>query len=125
MKDFSKEDRAQRERLERQSPSGARVDMAGRLNALAAGRGNRELPGVSAYLLLQGMQARGRAVAKTNAKHDRLAASGRLDTLDRIHPGSPLRRAATKTKPPSGGSVSPDRIDLRAFVANQLRARYW
>jgi hypothetical protein len=104
MKDFTKEDREQRERLERQSPSGSRLDVAGRLNRMAVA--SAELPGMTAYVLLRGMQARGRNVARRNAKHDRMMAAGRLndgegegERLDRIHP--------------------------RTIAAQELRRRYW
>jgi hypothetical protein len=92
MKDFTKEDRAQRERLERASPDMARLDRVGGLNKIAAGAAGRELPGLAAYVLMRGMQARGRDIVRRNEKFERMLATGRLDIevegerFDRLHP---------------------------------------
>ena len=115
MRDFTVEDRAQRERLERASPSAPRLDMAAMVNGMAAGRGDKELPGVASYLLLHGMQAHRRHVDRLNAKHDRLARAGKLDVGE--SEGEPLAKAAARP--------GVDRVDRRAVAARAFRARYW
>jgi hypothetical protein len=94
MRDYTAEDKAMRERLERQSPGGRRVDMVDRLNRMAAGDAAQGLPGITAYaLIMAAQQAHGRHVRKLNKTHDRAIAAGKLDggegeRLDRIHPAS-------------------------------------
>jgi hypothetical protein len=94
MRDFREEDKAVRSRLEKQSSGGARLNMADRLNRMAAGDAAQGLPGITAYaLIMAAQQAHGRHVRKLNKTHDRAIAAGKLDggegeRLDRIHPAS-------------------------------------
>jgi hypothetical protein len=46
MVDWTKRDREQRERLERNSPRGTRADVVGSLNKVAVGHAEREMPGL-------------------------------------------------------------------------------
>jgi hypothetical protein len=68
MHDYSAEDRATRERLERNSSAGARADVCGILNKVAAGDVVRELPGAAALLLLtlEEMTRRSASLAKSS-----------------------------------------------------------
>ena len=60
MKDYTAEDRAQREKLERMSSAGSRADVCGILNKMVAGDAARELPGLAAYGLIRGDAGEGR-----------------------------------------------------------------
>jgi hypothetical protein len=72
MRDFTEEDKATRSRLERQSSGGRGADVCGILNKMAAGDASAALPGLAAYVLLRGMQARGRNIARRNEKFERM-----------------------------------------------------
>jgi hypothetical protein len=71
MKDYRAEDRRQRERLERNTGAGTRVNMAAQVNALAKGRAGREMPGLSAYGVIRLLQSNGAAEAREARRHNR------------------------------------------------------
>jgi hypothetical protein len=126
MRDFREEDKAVRSRLEKQSSGGARLNMADRLNRMAAGDARQGLPGLAAYLLLRGIQARGRDIDRRYAKHDRLMAAGKLgkgegEPLDRLHPSERAKSAHG----PNSAAAGRDRIHSAQIAAAELRRRYW
>ena len=75
-------DRAQRERLERASPSGARRSFVDLLNGQSDQRASRELPGAIALDGIRKQQELGRRTPQEhNRVHDRLAKSGAFDAF--------------------------------------------
>ena len=101
MKDHSKEDREQRERLERASPSGRRADMAGMLNALAQVHAAKEAPGLLAINVIRDLQKR--SGYKTAADHNRAHAKFEkavAEGFNRLHPASRLARHTSVSRDP-------------------------
>ena len=87
MKDFTAEDRAHREALEKMSPSGARVNMAATLNAIAKVHGAREMPGLTALdVLRKSQEISRRTPAAHNRAHDLFEKAGGLEGFNRLHP---------------------------------------
>jgi hypothetical protein len=124
MRDWTEEDRQQRERLERNSSAGQRVNMAAVVNDLAKVHGNREMPGLSAYGVIRLMQHNGGAQGREARRHNRAH-----EAFERLHPDSPLRRAAA---PAAAAEQRPDVEevvsieDMARLSASLVRAsRYW
>ena len=84
-------DRAQRARLEGQSPSAARLGLVNILNGVSDQRAVRELPGMIA---LEGIRKQQQLGRKTGADHNRTLAKleSEAATFNRLHP-SRLERA--------------------------------
>jgi hypothetical protein len=118
MKDYRQEDRRHRERLEKQSISEGRADVAGALNRLASGDA-QGMPGVAAYLLLQAAQrTHGRHIAKLNKAHDRAMAAGKFN---RLHPNSELARRLVPASPTSDIPISEQDDARRDRIGPNLR----
>ena len=79
MRDYTGEDRRVRERLERGSPSGARRDIAGMLNAMAKADAAKEAPGLAAIEGIRDLQKK--SGYRTAADHNR--AHAKFEALQR------------------------------------------
>jgi len=103
MKDFTAEDRAHREALEKMSPSGARVNMAATLNAIAKVHGAREMPGLTALdVLRKSQEISRRTPAAHNRAHDLFEKAGGLEGFNRLHPESLGKAPATRVRDAAG-----------------------
>ena len=98
VRDYSAEDREQRERLERNSGGGQRANVVGMVNQLAKIHDKRALPGLSAYGVIRLLQSNGGAQAKAARRHNRAHDA----FLERLHPGSELARAAAEPRQAPG-----------------------
>jgi len=86
-------DRAQRERLEKASPSGARRSLVNILNGMEHERAPVALPGLDAITKIRDGQRYGyRTAADHNRAYERFEKSA---GFNRLHPGSRLSRAAS------------------------------
>jgi hypothetical protein len=79
MVDWAKEDRKQRDKLERASRRGERADVVGTINKMVGQHAAREMPGLGAYgviRLLQDNGAHARKVRQHNAAFEKMLADG-------------------------------------------------
>lgn len=104
MKDFTKEDRAQRERLERQTSAGVRVDRVGTLNKAIAAHAAREVDGLAAIGILRLTQ---RGHAADVRQHNRAHA----DWMQKA--GNQTRTLNTASTSPNERMVDPRRQQRR------------
>jgi predicted YcjX-like family ATPase len=135
LKDYSAEDRAMREKLERNSSAGQRVNMAGMVNQLVKVHDKRALPGMSAYGVIRLLQNNGGAQARAARRHNR----AHEEFLERLHPDSTLRRAVEQVRDAPGsmngdgrtrGDFEPGKDvisieGMRAMAMAAVLRRYW
>jgi hypothetical protein len=112
MQDWTKQDREHRERLEKMSAGGQRVDVCGVLNGLAKVHAAKEMPGLTALDVVRKVQEiNRRSPAAHNRAHDRFEkAGGLLEGFNRLHPDSLGK--ATRVRD-AAGSLDGGARDLR------------
>jgi hypothetical protein len=102
---------AARNRLEKGSPSWARRNFAGILNAMVADAAAREMPGLAALEGIRKGQRHGyRTADQHNRTYEKLEKSGAFEALDRLHPASAAAerrgRVACFERRPGAGSLA-------------------
>ena len=127
MVDWTKRDREQRERLERNSPRGTRADVVGSLNKVAVGHAEREMPGLGAYgvirLLQQGEARQARTAHQYNATFEKMLASGALDKRTRTPRDPTFAEPGIRPFVPGKTDVSPGAGDADAREENYVPPR--
>jgi hypothetical protein len=107
---------AARNRLEKGSPSSARRDFAGMLNAMVADAAGREMPGLAA---LEAIRKGQRHRYKTAADHNRAYARAGGEDFDRLYPKSDLRRNDIRSSDAKAQGYEPGR-DVSVIEAEWL-----
>jgi hypothetical protein len=123
MKDWSREDRRQRERLEKQASVGERLNVVGLLNGVGMDDAVHQRSAADVLTKFRNAaQSRARTIASLNARHDAyLAKAALVEKFNRLHPLLQRRTPASPTSDIPVGErddARDDRIgpDLRDHV---------